>query len=120
MARLIRGVPTILAATLSAAALAACGSGGPTDRDQIGTIVKDEGTHPASLCRHLTDSLLVRFGGVSNCLSRAASSSRDPSTRASQVTVQGKNATAVVIDSTGTRSITLVKQRGNWLISGVR
>ena len=120
MARLIRRAPVLLAAALTAGTLAACGSSGPSDREQIGSIVKDEGTRPATLCHHLTESLLVRFGGLTNCLSRAASASRDPSTRASQVAVQGKTATAVVIDSAGRRSITLVKQKGSWLISTVR
>jgi len=120
MARPIRRASILLAALLTAGALAACGSGGPTDREQIGAIVKDEGTHPVTLCHHLADSLLVRFGGLGNCLSRAASASRDPSTRATHVAVQGKTATAVVVDSTGSRSITLVKQKGSWLISGVR
>jgi hypothetical protein len=120
MARPTRRASLLLAAGLTAGVAAACGSSGPSDREQIGAIVKDEGTHPATLCHHLTDSLLVRFGGLGNCLSRAASASRDPSTRAAQVTVRGNSATAVVIDSTGSRSITLVKQKGSWLISAVR
>lgn len=106
-------------ASLAAALLTGCGSGGPTDSEQIGSIVKDEGTRPATLCHHLTEALLVRFGGLSNCLSRAASAARDPSTHATAVTVRGLTATAIVIDRAGTRSITLVKQKGSWLISGV-
>ena len=121
MARLIRRSPMLLAsASLVAAVLAGCGSGGPGDRSQIATIVKDEGTRPATLCHHLTDALLVRFGGLPNCLSRAAASARDPSTRASAVTVRGLTATAVVNDRAGSRPVTLVKQKGIWLISGVR
>ena len=121
MARLIRRVPMLLAcASLAAAALGGCGSGGPDDRTQIGTIIKDEGTSPASLCHHLTAVLLARFGGLSSCLSRAASVVRDPSTHAASVAIHGTTATAVVSDRTGTRSVTLVKQKGSWLISGVQ
>ena len=118
--RLARRAPLSLFAAVSAAAtLAGCGASAPSAKDQIGAIMKEEGTRPASLCHHLTSDLLVRFGGLSNCLSRAASASRDPSTRATQVIVHGSGATAVVTDSTGTRSITLVRQKGSWLISGV-
>jgi hypothetical protein len=121
MARLIRRAPMLLAcASLAAGLLTGCGSGGPDDRTQIVTIVKNEGTRPATLCHHLTAALLTRFGGLSNCLSRAASAARDPSTHATAVTVRGRTATAVVNDRTGSRSITLIKQKGNWLISGVR
>ncbi len=121
MARLVHRVPMLLAsASLAAAVVGGCGSGGPDDRAQIGTIVKDEGTQPATLCHHLTGALLARFGGLSNCLSRAASAASDPSTHATAVTVRGSTATAVVRDRTGSRSITLVKQKGNWLISGVQ
>ena len=121
MARLIRRAPMLLACSLLVpAALGGCGSGGPDDRTQIGSIVKDEGTRPASLCHHLTSSLLVRFGGLGNCLSRAASAAQDPSTHAAAVSVRGHTATAVVRDRAGSRSITLVKQQGSWLISGVQ
>ena len=121
MARLIRRAPMLLAcASLTAVALAGCGSSGPDDRTQISTIVKDEGARPVTLCHHLTGALLVRFGGLNNCLSRAAAAARDPSTHATGVTVHGDSATAVVHDRTGSRSITLVKQKGTWMISGVR
>ena len=122
MARLIRRTPMLLAsASLAAAVLAGCGSSGPSDRSQIATIVKDEGTRPATLCHHLTNALLVRFGGLPNCLSRAAASPLGiPSTRASAVTVRGLTATAVVSDRTGSRPVTLVKQNGTWQISGVQ
>ena len=120
MARLMRRTPILLAVALATTALAACGSGAPSDREQIGAIVKDEGTRPATICHHLTGALLVSFGGLSNCLSRAASAAHDPSTHATQVTVRGTAATAVVTDSTGSRSIALIKQKGSWLISAVR
>jgi hypothetical protein len=121
MARLIRRAPMLLTcASLAVLALGGCGSGGADDRTQIETIVKDEGTRPATLCHHLTAALLARFGGLSNCLSRAASAARDPSTHATAVAVHGNTATAVVHDRAGSRSITLVKQKGTWLISGVK
>jgi hypothetical protein len=109
-----------LLATLAATILSACGASAPSDRDQIATIVKHEGVNPASLCVHLVDSLLQRFGGRSACLRQAASAAKDPSTRATSVSVRGANATAVVSDRTGSRTLTLVKQQGNWKISGVR
>jgi hypothetical protein len=107
-----------LAAT--AVALAGCGTSALTDREQIGAIVKAEGTQPATVCHHLTDALLARFGGLSNCLSRAASATHDPSTRATQVAVRGNTATATVTGAAGNRSIALVKYKGSWLISSVR
>jgi len=110
----------LASASLAVAVVAGCGSGGPDDRTQIGTIIKDEGTQPATLCHHLTGALLARFGGLGNCLSRAAAAARDPSTHATAVTIRGSTATAVVRDRSGSRSITLVKQKGNWLISGVQ
>jgi hypothetical protein len=112
----IRRASLTLAATMAAAG---CGTSAPSDRTQIETIVKDEGARPASLCHHLTDSLLVRFGGLNDCLARAASAARDPSAHATAIKVHGLSATAVVIDSSGTRSITLVKRKGAWLVSGV-
>jgi hypothetical protein len=116
--RLIRRASLVLAATATAA-LAGCGASGPSDRTQIETIVKEEGVRPASLCHHLTDALLVRFGGLSSCLTRAASAARDPSAHATAIKVHGLSATAVVVDSSGTRAVTLVKQKGVWLVSSV-
>ena len=121
MARLARSASILLAAaTLVAVGLAACGSGAPSDKEQIAAIVKDEGATPATLCRHLTADLLARLGGLNGCQSRAATAARDPSARASAVTVRGGTATATVSDRAGTRRITLVKQKGSWLISGVQ
>jgi hypothetical protein len=120
MARLTSCTSTPLAAALAAVALAGCGTSAPTDREQIGAIVKAEGTQPATVCHHLTDALLVRFGGLGSCLSRAAAATRDPSTRATQVAVSGNTATAMVTGAAGNRSIALVKYRGSWLISSVR
>jgi hypothetical protein len=99
--------------------LAACGSSAPSNRARIGALVRDEGISPASLCHHLTTGLLARFGGMSNCLSHAATAARDPSTHATAVVVRGSTATATVIDHNGSRSVTLIKRNGNWLISGV-
>ena len=119
MYRLSRCRSALLAVT-SITLLAGCGSGAPSNRAQIGTLIRDEGARPATLCRHLTTGLLVRFGGMSSCLSRAASVARDPSTHATAVVVRGSTATATVMDRSGPRSITLVKRHGTWLISGVR
>ena len=116
-----RHVPApVLIAVLAATILSGCGSSAPTDRDQIATIIKSEGTDPASLCGHLSDTLLARFGGKSACLRQAASSAKDPSAHAASVKVSGRSATAIVADRSGSRTITLVKQQGNWKISGVR
>jgi hypothetical protein len=115
-----RHVPVLLLiVVLAAAILSGCGTSAPTDRDQIAAIIKSEGTDPASLCGHLADTLLARFGGKSACLRQAASSAKDPSTHAASVKVHGRSATAIVADRSGSRTITLVKQRGNWKISGV-
>lgn len=109
-----------LIAMTSITLLAGCGSGAPSNRAQIGALVRDEGNSPASLCHHLTTGLLVRFGGMSTCLSRAATAARDPSTHAAAVVVRGSTATATVIDRNGSRSITLTKRNGSWLISSVQ
>jgi hypothetical protein len=109
-----------LIALTSLTLLAACGSSAPTNHAQIGALVREEGISPASLCHHLTTGLLVRFGGMSNCLSRAATAARDRSTHATAVVVRGSTATATVIDHNGSRSITLIKRNGSWLISGVQ
>jgi hypothetical protein len=109
-----------LLAILAATSLSGCGTGTPSDRDQITTIVTDEGANPSSLCAHLVDTLLQRFGGKSACLRQAASAAKDPSTHATSVKIQGSNATAVVSDRAGTRTLTLVKQQNSWKISGVR
>jgi hypothetical protein len=109
-----------LIALTSITLLAACGSSAPSNRAQIGALVRDEGISPASLCHHLTAGLLVRFGGMSNCLSRAATAARDSSTHATAVVVRGFSATATVIDHNGSRSITLTKRNGSWLISSVQ
>ena len=99
--------------------LSACGSGAPSSRDLISTIVKQEGSNPATVCNHLIDALLARLGGRRTCLRQAASAAKDPATHARSVRVHGSSATAVVVDRTGTRTITFVKLRGVWKISGV-
>jgi hypothetical protein len=109
-----------LVALTSTTLLAACGSSAPSNRAQIGALVRDEGITPASICHHLTTGLLVQFGGMSNCLSRAATAARDPSTHAGTVVVRGSTASATVIDHNGSRSITLIKRHGSWLISSVQ
>jgi hypothetical protein len=100
--------------------VAGCGSSGPTASDQIAAIVKSEGSNPASLCRHLSDSLAARLGGRSACLRQASAAARDPSTHATAIRVHGNTATAVVIDRTGTSTISLFKDKGAWKISAVR
>jgi hypothetical protein len=97
-----------------------CGSSGPSDKDQIAAIIKNEGTNPASLCAHLVDALLVRFGGISACQRQAASAAKDSTTRATSVIVHDKGATALVTDRAGTRTLSLVKQNGVWKISAVK
>jgi hypothetical protein len=109
----------VLAAALAALLLGGCGSGGPTNRQQIAEIVRHEGVRPASLCDHLAASLLAHLGGRSGCLRQAAQSAPDPTTRATSISVHGHTATAVVRDRAGTQTIRLVKQRGEWKVSGV-
>lgn len=104
---------------MAAAALAGCGSSGPSDKDQIAAIIKHEGTNPVSLCDHLTDALLARLGGKSGCRQEAAAAATDPTTRASSVTVHGNSASAVVVNRAGRRIVAFVKQKGVWKVSGV-
>jgi len=119
MTRSHRHPSALLAVVLATAAtlLSSC-AGGASDADQIAAVVKDEGTNPASLCGHLTNALLLRFGGKSNCLRQAASAAKDPTTHASGVKVSGSTATAVVGDRSGSRKLTFVKQNGVWKVSG--
>jgi hypothetical protein len=109
----------LLGATTIATLLAGCGSSGPSDRDQIAAIVKQEGVAPATLCNHLTDALLASLGGRAGCLRQAAAASADPTTRATSVSVHGTGATAVVVNRAGTRTIAFVKERGAWKVAGV-
>lgn len=119
MTRHFRAV-LLLGATVTAPLLAGCGSSGPSDRDQIAAIVKQEGVDPGTLCNHLTDSVLTSLGGRAGCMRQAASAPADPTTRATSVRVHGKAATAVVVNRSGSRTITLVKQNGTWKVAGVR
>jgi hypothetical protein len=96
-----------------------CGSGGPSAKDQIAAVVKQEGTNPSSLCAHLVNSLVARIGGKRACLRQAASAARDPSTRATSITIHGSTATAAVADRTGSRTISFVRQKGVWKVAGV-
>lgn len=109
----------LLAVAASAVVIAGCGSSGPTDREQIAAVIKHEGTSPSSLCSHLTDALLLRLGGSSGCLHQAGLAAPDPTTHAASIQVHGRTATAVVVDKAGTRSLSLVKQKGIWKIAGV-
>ncbi len=109
----------LAAALASLALLSGCGSSGPTDRQQIAAIVKREGVTPASLCDHLTPSLLARVGGRGACLRQAATAAPDPTTHATAVRIDRNTATAVVVDRAGARTISFVKQRGAWKIAGV-
>lgn len=108
-----------LALATATTILSGCG-GGVSDRDQIAALVKNEGTNPATLCDHLTAVLLTRFGGKSNCLRQASTAAKDPSTHATAVKVHGTTATAVVADRTGSRTITLVREKGDWKVSGTQ
>jgi hypothetical protein len=121
MSRLHRHRSPLLAVAFATATtiLSGCG-GGVSDKDQIAALVKNEGTNPATLCDHLTATLLARFGGRSNCLRQAASAAKDPSTHATAVKVHGTTATAVVGDRNGSRTITFVKQKGDWKVSGTQ
>ena len=101
------------------AILTGCG-GSQSNSDQIAAIVKQEGTNPASVCDHLAVSLLSRLGGKAGCLREAGSSVKDPTTRATAIRVHDNTATAVVLDSTGSETITLLKQNGSWKVSTVR
>jgi hypothetical protein len=109
----------MLIAGVSVAALTACGSSGPSDKDQIAAIIKREGTNPSTLCTHLTSQLLVRLGGKGGCLREASSAAPDPTTRATSIQVGGDTATAVVIDRAGSRTVRLVKDNGAWKVSRV-
>lgn len=109
----------LVSGTVSAALLAGCGTSGPTEKEKIAAVVKHEGTDPATLCGHLTDSLLTRLGGESGCLHQASLAPADPTTRATTIKVHGHTATAVVVDRAGTRTVSLVNQKGVWKISGV-
>jgi hypothetical protein len=110
----------LLGATLVATLLAGCGSSGPSDRDQIAAIVKQEGIDPGTLCDHLTEALLASIGGKAGCLRQAAAASADPTTRVTSVSVHGRAALAVVVNRAGTRTIALLKERGAWKVAGVR
>jgi hypothetical protein len=109
----------LLSAALCVMMLAGCGSSGPTEKQKIATVVKREGADPSTLCTHLTGSLLTRLGGRSGCLHAASVTPADPTTHATSIDVHGSTATAVVVDKAGTRTVSLVRQRGVWKISGV-
>ena len=109
----------LLLAAAAALTLSACGASGPTDKQQIASVVKREGTHPASLCDHLTDSLLARLGGKRGCATQAASAAKDPTTHAASIRVRHNTATAVVVNRNGSRTITLIKRKGVWKVAGV-
>jgi hypothetical protein len=108
-----------IGATIIVALLAGCGSSGPSNRDKITAIVKQEGSHPATLCDHLSDELLSRVGGKAGCMRQAAASAADPTTRATSVSVHDTSARAVVVDRAGTRTIDFIKQKDGWKVAGV-
>jgi hypothetical protein len=116
-----RAHPATLLVSLAAAftLISGCGSGAPSDRDQIAAIIKQGGSNPSTLCSHLVDALVARLGGRQTCLRQAAAAAKDPTTHATSIRVHGTNASAVVIDRVGTRTITLVKLRSGWKVSGV-
>ena len=99
--------------------VAACGSGGPTDRQQIAALIRQEGSRPATLCDHLTGSLLAQLGGRSGCLRQAASAASDSSTHAASIRIRGSRATVVEVDRSGSHTLSLVKRRGAWRVSAV-
>jgi hypothetical protein len=111
-------LPTVTV-TAAALALSGCGASAPTDKQLIASIVKREGTHPATLCDHLTSSLLTRLGGRRGCLAEAVSAATDPTTHATAIRVHRNSATAVVVNRNGSRTITLVKRKGVWKVAGV-
>lgn len=109
----------LVSLAVALALVTACGSSAPSASDQIAAIVKQGGSNPSSLCSHLVDALVARLGGRQTCLRQAASAARDPTTHATSIRVHGSNATAVVIDRQGARTITFVKLKSGWKVSGV-
>jgi hypothetical protein len=109
----------LLVALAAAVTLSACGGSGPTDRQLIASIVKREGVRPASLCDHLTQSLLSRLGGRRRCVIEAASAAPDPTTHATAIRIHRNTATAVVVNRNGRRTISLIKHKGVWELAAV-
>jgi hypothetical protein len=100
-----------------AATLAACGDG-TTDRDALTKIVTDGGRDPVTICAHLSDALLARFGTVDACRKAARAEAKDAGreVRIDRLRIDGNAATATVDDTRGKTTITFVKDHGSWKV----
>ena len=101
--------------------LAACGDG-TTDKDAITKIITDGGRDPATICDHLSDPLLKRFGTLQSCRKAATASAKqtDPGVKIDRLTITGDKATADITGSDGKTTITFVKDSGSWKVRDTR
>lgn len=115
---MIRRLPRLMLAAV--ATLAACGDS-ITDEQAIRTIIVDGGRDPATICAHLSGSLLKSFGSIQKCRDRAAEGDENgPEVKIDRLRIDGDTASAAVTGADGTTRISFVKDDGAWKVSDTR
>jgi hypothetical protein len=102
---------------LPALVLAACGGSGSSDEDKIRDIVNESAKTPSKVCDNLAAAPLKAIGGKDKCLT-AAKGQKGTDVKIASVKVDGDKATVKASGGgSGTDSINLAKEDGEWKIS---
>lgn len=119
MSRIQHPVHGLALATVATVALAACGSS--NDQNKISALVQTVEKHPTQLCstNYATAAFVQAVGGTGSCLRQANAAGATNNANIGKITVSGVSATAEGSDSHGHFTVKLVKQGGNWRVSGV-
>lgn len=113
--------PAVL--VLPLALLAACGgddAGGAaeTDEQAIQAILDERRSDPASICEHMTATLLEQVGGAESCRRQAeGDDSGAADTAVDGIDVEGDRATVRMTGPDGDQSIAFVREDGEWRLT---
>jgi ABC-type glycerol-3-phosphate transport system substrate-binding protein len=110
---------------LACLALAGCGSGGGGggggDEQQVRTVVGHLRDSDEAVCDELTDKFLKQiFKDKASCEKQAKAAKQTNTFKISTVKVSGEKATAAIAAKGQKGTVTLVKEGGDWKISGVK
>jgi ABC-type glycerol-3-phosphate transport system substrate-binding protein len=109
---------------LACLALAACGGGsssGGNDEQQVRTVVGHLRDSDGAVCGEMTDKFLKQiFKDSATCEKQAKAAKQTNTFKIESVKVNGDKATATIAAKQQKGTVTLVKQGGDWKISGVK
>jgi len=106
------------AGLLAVTFLTLAGCGGESDEDAIRGIIDERRSNPASICEHMTKSLLEQVGGAENCRQLAEGDDNvDPDTEIDGIDVEGDRATVRMAGADGDQTIAFRREDGEWRLT---